>query len=413
MVKGVTPRDYRLAKQLKEQGVFGEPRVGGVELGTVTGMEYLEPGMLGHVERNTNIGITPMGERIVEGVQRIEDHFRRASFIHSLDKVTRRRMDEMGQVIQNLERRKLTFYDTRQPWNPKVDDEVLEQMLDNPDVVQDAIDDLNSFAYNFAALGPYERRYVRMAVPFWGWYKFISKVAYRLPVEYPGRTNILANIGFLGEGYEDQVLGKRPEWLHGVIPLDLQKGRLKYLSTMGQNPFGNFFNPLGPQGGIEGALSLGQGSPPVQALLSAFGLDTMRGGEVPISPEQGVAADYFGSLIDIENGRETNPAQQAGVRRLLMTLLRSAPQFRMGEQWLAGGRSVYPESIPFFDQRAMPTDPKDTSMLANLGAILGVAPKTYNLSGYQKGIKKRVKYAKSRNKTSRKQLKKSDKKAKN
>jgi hypothetical protein len=96
-----------------------------------------------------------------------------------------------------------------------------------------------------------------------------------------------------------------------------------------------------------------------------------------------------------------------------MTLLRSAPQFRMGEQWLAGGRSVYPESIPFFDQRAMPTDPKDTSMLANLGAILGVAPKTYNLSGYQKGIKKRVKYAKSRNKTSRKQLKKSDKKAKN
>lgn len=410
MVKGVTPRDYMLARKLHKQGVFGEPRLGGVELGSVTGMEYLEPAALGHLDRSTGISVTPVGERIVEKVQQIEDHFRRASFIHSLDKVSQRRMADMGQIISNLERRRMSVYDTRAPWSPRADDDMLEAMLSNPDVVQEAIDDLNTFAYNFAALGPYERRYVRMAVPFWGWYKFISKVAYRLPVEYPGRTNILANLGMLGMGHEEE-LGPRPDWLYGIIPLSMDKGRLSYLSTMGQNPFGSFINPFSKQGGVEGTISLGQASPPVQALLSAFGLDPLRGGEVPISPKQGVAPDYFGSLIDTVNGRETNPAQQAGVRRFIMGLLRSAPQVRMGEQYLAQGRSVYPESIPFIDQRPMPTDPRDTSMLANLGQIFGVAPKTYNLEGYQKGIKKRVKYAKSRNKTALKKQRKSDKKA--
>jgi hypothetical protein len=408
MVKGVTPRDYRLASELHKRSVFGEPRLGGVELGTVTGMEYLEPAALGQVDRMTGIGVTPLGERIVEKVQQIEDHFRRASFIHSLDKVAQRRMSDMGQVISNLERRRLSFYDTRQPWSARHDEKYLQEVLDDPNAVQEAIDDLNSFAYNFAALGPYERRYVRMAVPFWGWYKFISKVAYRLPVDYPGRTNVLANLGLLGTGHEDQQLGERPDWLHGIIPLSEKKGRLSYLSTMGQNPFSSFFNPFGPQGAVEGAITLGQASPPIQAVLSAFGLDTMRGGQVPISPEQGVAADYFGSLIDIQNGRETNPAEQAGVRRLIMGLLRSAPQIRMGEQYLAGGRSVYPESIPIFDQRAMPTEPRDTSLLSNLGTIFGVAPKTFNLGGYQKGMKKRVKYAKARNKTSMKRLRKSE-----
>jgi hypothetical protein len=132
----------------------------------------------------------------------------------------------------------------------------------------------------------------------------------------------------------------------------------------------------------------------------------MRGGNVPISPEQGVGTDYFGALWDLENGKETNAAQQAGLRRLAMGLLRSAPQFRMGEQKLAGGRPVYPESIPFFAERPMPADPKDQSMLALLGSVLGIAPKTYDLKGYKKGAKKRLKYARTRNKTAKKRLKK-------
>jgi hypothetical protein len=406
MLKGVTPRDYMVARRLHKQGVFGEPRLGGVELGAITGLEYLEPALLGRSERATGVGITPLGERIVEGVQRIEDHFRRASFIHSLDKVTQRRMQTMGQVLSNLERRRYSIYD-KYAMHSRTDDDVLEAALDDPEIVQESIDDLNTFAYNYAALGPYERRYVRMAIPFWGWYKFISKVAYRLPLEDPGRANILANIGMLGAGYEDEALGDRPDWLTGVLPLgENEQGALKYMSTMGWNPFSSIINPLSEQGAIEGALGLGQASPPIQALLSAYGLDTMRGGNVPISPEQGVGTDYFGALWDLENGKETNAAQQAGLRRLAMGLLRSAPQFRMGEQKLAGGRPVYPESIPFFAERPMPADPKDQSMLALLGSVLGIAPKTYDLKGYKKGAKKRLKYARTRNKTAKKRLKK-------
>lgn len=405
MVKGVTPRDYLTARRMHKEGVFGQPRLGGVELGNITGMEYLEPGMLGHLERNTGVGITPMGERIVEAVQRIEDHFRRASFIHSLDKVTQQRMQNIGQVLTNLERKRYSIYENY-AIHPKTDDGLIEQVLDDPNLVQEAIDDLNNFAYNYAALGPYERRYVRMAIPFWGWYKFISKVVYRLPAEYPGRSNFLYTLGMLGMGHEDQQLGNRPEWLKGILPIGDDQSPLKYFSTLGWNPFGQVINPFSEQGAVEGTVTLGQASPPIQALLSAFGLDPMRGGVVPISPEQGVAPDYFGSLIDIEKGRETNPAQQAGLRRLIMGLLRAAPQFRMGEQKLAGGRPVYPESIPFLDERAMPAEPKDTSMLNLLGQVLGIAPKTYDLKGYKKSIKKRVKYAESRNKTSKKRIKK-------
>lgn len=407
MVKGVTPRDYALAEQLRKRGVFGEPRLGGVELGGVTGMEYLEPGMLGNLERQTGIGVTPLGQHVVEKVQQIEDHFRRASFVHSLDKVVQRRYSDMGNILTNLERKKASIFDNSIPWSHEADESFLNHVLDDPELVQEAIDDLNTFAYNYAALGPYERRYVRMAVPFWGWYKFISKVAYRLPVEYPGRANILANIGMLGKGYEDQ-LGDMPDWLHGALPINMDHGRLKYFSTLGWNPFSSIINPLGPQGFVEGLGTLGQASPPIQAALSAFGLSSF-GDQVPISPEQGVSPDYFGSLIDIKNGRETTPGQQAGLRRFVMGLLRSAPQFRMGEQYAAGGHTVYPESIPFFDQRIMPTDPKDTSLLANFGQIFGFAPKTYDLGGYQHSIKKRVKYAKARNKTAMKRLRKAEK----
>jgi hypothetical protein len=82
---------------------------------------------------------------------------------------------------------------------PRTTEEYMSDFVkDNPDLVRRAIEDVNRFSYNFATLGPIERRYVRQAVPFWGWYKFISGLAYRLPVDFPGRAGLMAHIGMLG-----------------------------------------------------------------------------------------------------------------------------------------------------------------------------------------------------------------------
>jgi hypothetical protein len=290
------------------------------------------------------------------------------------------------------------------------DDEYMSEILNNPELVQSAIDDLNRFSYNFASLGPYERRYVRMAIPFWGWYKFISKFAYRLPAEYPGRTNVIANIGMLGNITQEEY-GQFPEWLRGFIGLDQSgKGELTYLSTMGLNPLAQFFNPFSPQGVVQGAVNVGQASPPIQALLATMGVDTLRGGVVPISPQEGVAPDFFGSWINTQEGKETSPMVEGAARRGFMGLLRAAPQFRMAEERLAGGRPVYPESIPFVSPRPMPIREgtrRDTSILAALGQSFGVYPKHFDLRAYQRLLPERVKYARARNKTQMQKLRRS------
>jgi hypothetical protein len=401
MVKGVDPRHYAQAKRLKAAGRFGEPEQAGVELGNITGMDYLEPGMHGiggDIERYSGVGITPMGEKIVEKVQQIEDYFRRASFVHSLDRVGKQRMQEMGTVIANLEKRRTS---------PR-DDEYIDELMNDPEAVTAALEDLNRFSYNFAALGPYERRYVRMGIPFWGWYKFISKLAYRLPVEYPGRANIMANIGFIGNLSQEEF-GQFPEWLRGFVPIGEDKSPLTYMSTGGLNPFAHFFNPLGEQGMVQGALSVGQASPPIQAFLSSLGLDSLRGGVAPISPESGIAPDFFGQWINTQEGRETSPMIEGALRRGIMGLLRAAPQFRMAEERLAEGRPVYPESIPLLDERPMAVrERRDTSELAALGQMFGLWPKRYDLRAYQRLLPERVRYSKARVKTGKRKIKRSD-----
>jgi hypothetical protein len=395
-IKGVGPRDYSLSRQLKQKGVFGQERMAGVELGNVSGMDYLEPGQQGLTDRATGVHQTAVSERIVSKVQQIEDYFRRASFVQSLKYQHKQRLREMGQNLDNLEIHKWDYNDM----------EFIDKLLGDEDLMKATINELNQFSYNFAALGPSERRVVRTFIPFWGWYKFISKFAWRLPVEHPLRANLLAQLGLLGAMSQDE-LGAMPEWLRGVIPLDLQKGELTYLSTFGINPFAQFFNPLGPEGAVQGTVQVGQASPPIQALLSAIGMDPLRGGTAPISPESNVGQDYFGAYWDIAHGTETNIGREGAGRRLAMGLLRAAPQVRMFERWDAGGRPTYPESIPILDTRPMPVREasiRRTGIGESALEMFGFLPKRFDLGNYQRQAPKRLKYAEARNKTQLKRL---------
>jgi hypothetical protein len=411
-VKGISPRQYNVARLLRKTDVdattgslttklMDQPEMAGVNLASIASWDMMEMGAMGH-QSALNIKTGVITRPIMRRVQQIEDHFRRASFVQSLDKRARAAMNQQGTIIRNLESSK----------GPRSTQEYVDFILSNPKLVQGAIEDLNKFSYNFATLGPIERRYVRQIVPFWGWYKFISMLAYRLPVDYPMRTNVMANIGFLGAAQTQETLGDMPTWLKGALPLSDDPKHFSYLSTMGLNPFSSFFNPMGEEGPVAGSLQMSQGSPLIQSLLSAYGVDTMRGGETPISPQTlsdvHAGRDFFGSLVKTTTGQELNPSQVAGGRRGLATLIRSFPMARIIERQQAGGRSSFPESLPW-DPRPMATKPE--SRFGGIGSevlqqMVGVAPRPYDLKGWQSLAPKRAEHAATRTKTDLKKLKK-------
>lgn len=366
----------------------------GVSLQGEAVQEMLEGSMAGY---QNALGINFPTRKLVAGVQHIEDFFRRASFQHSLRKNAKEGsgppegvLEEMGDVLSD-------HFD--EVISSKGD---MSTMLKDERLVQRSLRDTNKFGYNYGALGPDERRYVRQFMPFYGWYKFISMLTARLPVEYPGRTaalNALANIGT--DMQED--MGAMPEWIRGSIIIGINPdGTIKYLPTRGMNPFSSFFNPLAPGASIK--QSTGMLGPLFQAGLQGIGFDTLTGDSVRISPESGVARDFLGALVN-EQGEQVSPAQVQAVPRGLMGLARSVPGYRLGEKYfLEGGGSVYPEHIPFGIQPRPLSPASEDAITSGAEAYglsaLGVNPRGYDLEKYQRLVKKRAKYAKTRNRNS-------------
>lgn len=309
----------------------------GVSLKSVAMHDYMEPGAVG--ADYDWIGSRPFSaRRIVDFVQSSEDFFRRAHFVKNLRGEAKQLMRDRGESLKEFYR--------------DLDDAPLvEQWLNDPELQRRALEETDKWSYSYGELGPMERRYVRQAIPFWGWYKFITKFAWRLGVDNPGRAQIINQISQIGQDAQDE-LGLVPPWVRGSIILNVTEGgKLKYLSTAGANPLASFAIPFGPEG-AKSWLQMGQASPAIQAWLAWQGYDTLRGGEVPISPMEGIGAGMFGQSVDVNTGQDVDLATRGAGRRALMTPLRSVPQFRMLENYLMGG-SVYPESVPFIAPRPM------------------------------------------------------------
>lgn len=380
LVKGViNPRHYLQAAQLtKNDTLPARVRLGGVIHG-----ESLEPG--------SNVGLArfPLTRVSFHTVQSVEDYFRSASFVQSLERAARQHMAETGQIIDHY----------RPFWNENRDTYIDGLIRNHPELVNKAIDDVDKFAYNFTSLSPNERRYVRLFIPFWGWYKFISKFAYRLPVEYPGRARIMSGISEIGKSVENE-LGPIPSWIRGSIILGRDKdGILRYIPTVGLNPMSQFLDPFAGEGKVAGILRLGQLNPIAQSVLSGMGVNPLDAGEVAIGPQEGVGADFLGRLTSAATGESTTAAAHGGFRRFLHSLLTSVPQVRIGELAATGGRPVYPESIPFVDERPMPSQPishRDVSPLGILNQYFGAQPRKYDLGRYQRQLPKRAQYVKKR-----------------
>lgn len=400
-VRGVNISDYRVANKLRKAGFLPEELATdtlktalptGARIGNQAVRETLEAAAPGYGNRSITMTARDMGigfptEKLARGVQDIEDYFRQAQFIHNLkreaklDAATKgRNIDILGDEGKALVETGYTlqaFYDDL--LGPEVGGSI-GKALQNPKLVERALNETDKLMYNYAILGPTERRIVRQFIPFWGWYKFISMAAYRLPVEYPGRFALMNSLSGIAEETERDLYGELPAWLKGTIALSNPEDKnYRYLATFGLNPFSQVFNPLGEEGPIGGTLQLGQFNPLIGATLSAYGLDPMTGDQVAISPET-AGRDFFGKLW--MGDKEVAPWQAGGGRRFLMGLARSFPEFQLLERKVLnpsqGYQAAYPESVPFLSPRPMKAPVEGTTGLDSLLiAATGKEPKTY------------------------------------
>lgn len=322
-----------------------------------------------------------MAQLTTHGVHRIANFQRRAAFISLLNRVTRQHWTELEdafKVPDNFKGGRLT---------PAGMDEV---MKNHPELVHHTLNELDRVSYTFGQMSPWERQLSKNFMPFWGWYKFISKFVWSLPVTYPGRALAISRIGQLGISEQNQ-LGPMPDWLRASVLFNTHNlSQVHYLSMLGLNPLGDVANP---GQGFQGLIRLGQMSPVMQAILEGAGYNTLTGGLESIDPTSGIE-EINGQYVNLRTGQGSENLDQASplnsVARAVGGLLRSFPEIRIGEQIYTGGRATYPESIPFVYERPIPlapgSTPKNVSPLATAGQYAGIKPNTYNLGRYQQNL---------------------------
>lgn len=402
LLKGVwDPRYYVQAARMVGKGKLPP----GVGLGT--GVSGAEISGFGAITKET------MARRIASWVQKVEDYFRTSSFLHAIDRQGKQKIRESVGVFENH----------RSATRGVTEKDYLQWVLADTRRVEAAIDEVNHFHYNFLSLGPFERRYMRQVMPFWGWYKFVTKLVWRLPFEFPGRMQVINKLGEIGMDSQEEM-GWMPEWMKGAIFLNKSDPKkIKFISTFGLNPFAQFATPFAAEGSVSGMLRPGMLAPPIQAAMAGAGIDTMTGDRVAIAPDAGVSEDFFGQLWDTRTGEKLeSPGARRGGARILGSLARSIPQVRIGEMTGVGGymgiprvlpgtggRPVYPESLPFIAPKPMDVREetmRDISPTGIAAQYTGVFPRTRNLQLDQSLRRKQLAYSKARGRKSEQRYKK-------
>ena len=122
-------------------------------------------------------------------------------------------------------------------------------------------------AGDFQNMNPFERSVVRRAVPFYAWYRHITKLAVSLPFKSPARTVWTLHLANMYANEED-----KPSWLRDSLPV----GDGRFLQVSMLNPFGTVGLDVNPLANPSAAL--GATTPYLQAALMASNVDTTGGG---------------------------------------------------------------------------------------------------------------------------------------
>jgi len=166
--------------------------------------------------------------------------------------------------------------------------QALEQ---SPDLARRVSNEVNAALGNFLDLSPFERQFVRSVFPFYAWYRAITTIVARMPLEIPGRADAIARLGQVGADETERALGDIPGYLKGLVPVGGNDGvTARVFNATPLNPLGTV-----PQLGedISGTVN------PFIAGLSRALLGASKYDHV--SPSRFVA-DFAGGISDVATG---------------------------------------------------------------------------------------------------------------
>lgn len=160
--------------------------------------------------------------------------------------------------------------------------------LDDPDLRRLVVREVNDALGNFLSLTPAENGAVRTLVPFYAWFREIVRITAKLPIDAPGRADILAKVGTIGKQQQDATLGPLPSYLQGSIAVGKPNGDIQsILALRSANPLtsaqdvASAAGALLPGGNAANVQNLlGDLNPFIQAGIAAAGKVTdSRGGK--------------------------------------------------------------------------------------------------------------------------------------
>lgn len=114
---------------------------------------------------------------------------------------------------------------------------------ENPVLVQQIEDRVDAALGNFTSLGKFEKEALRSIFPFYAWFRAITEVAVKLPLEQPAKLALFSRLGAIGAEQSLADLGvsadEVPGWARGLISLGpMAGGRMPALNTANAMPFG-------------------------------------------------------------------------------------------------------------------------------------------------------------------------------
>jgi hypothetical protein len=184
------------------------------EMGTFIATQ-VPTGKLGKTSRALSLGLQKYDRDIEAGL-------RRAAVEAGLRKTPRVR-----KLLRQMPRERRSFQ------------AAARQAIDeDPLLARQVSNQVNDALGNYLDLTAFERNAVRAAFPFYAWLRAITLITLKMPLEVPGRTNALTQIGEVGFEMTKGELGELPSYLRGAIVLGEPEGdRARVLTTGGLNPF--------------------------------------------------------------------------------------------------------------------------------------------------------------------------------
>lgn len=208
----------------------------------------------GHKASTRNLGtaafrVLPMIDKATEGAYR-----------RSAIETTLRKSPEVRAIYKSMSRQSRSWRGA------------MRKASTDPDVQRMVSREVDDALGSYLSLGPRERGIVRQLVPFYAWFREITRITAKLPLDAPLRLNIAAKLSQVQDERMQDMLGPLPSYLRGVYPLGRQGDSQNVIALQAANPFGTLdqLRRAGQYGLLGGGSGYQQGLGETAGLVNPF-----------------------------------------------------------------------------------------------------------------------------------------------